>query len=233
MTSMNIGISILIPLYNGIEFLEEAIISILTQTYTKWEIIIGINGHEPNSDIEKQVNEIVQKHNQDNIFDIRVIYYNTKGKPDTLNQMINDIKYDYVALLDADDIWLPEKLEKQVPILRSYDVVGTNCQYFGDRQDFPIIPFNNYRVSHNFFIANPIINSSVIIHKNNAKWNKDELLEDYDLWFRLLYERKSFYNLKEVLCKHRIHTSSFFNNNNNNYVNELKQKWLKIIYKNG
>ncbi len=42
-------ISILIPIYNGIEFIEQSIGSVLTQTYKDWEIIIGINGHEPNS----------------------------------------------------------------------------------------------------------------------------------------------------------------------------------------
>ena len=45
------GISVLIPLYNGIEFLEESINSVIKQTYKNWETIIGINGYNENSDI--------------------------------------------------------------------------------------------------------------------------------------------------------------------------------------
>ena len=126
-----------------------------------------------------------------------------------------------------------EKLEKQIPLLKSYDVVGTNCQYFGDKTGFPGVPFGNLK-NVNLFSINPIINSSVIIHKQNAKWNKEELrgLEDYDLWFRLHFEGKSFYNIEDVLCRHRIHKTSSFNNSNNNYVNELRQKWWGIYRQN-
>ena len=45
------SVSILIPLYNGVEFLNEAIISIRNQTYQNWEVIIGINGHPKSSDV--------------------------------------------------------------------------------------------------------------------------------------------------------------------------------------
>jgi glycosyltransferase involved in cell wall biosynthesis len=227
---MNTGISILIPLYNGIEFLEETLNSVVSQTHTTWEVIVGINGHPNDSDVEKQAVKLLEKYHE---FDMKVIYYNTRGKSETLNNMINDIKYDYIALLDADDLWLPEKLEKQIPLLKSYDVVGTNCQYFGDKTGFPGVPFGNLK-NVNFFSTNPIINSSVIIHKQNAKWDKDELrgIEDYDLWFRLHFEGKSFYNIEDVLCRHRIHKSSSFNNGNDNYVNELRQKWWGVFYQN-
>ena len=46
-------ISILIPIYNGVEFIDQAISSIFSQSYKKWEIVIGINGHEENSDVYK------------------------------------------------------------------------------------------------------------------------------------------------------------------------------------
>ena len=78
------SVSILIPLYNGIEFLKECIESIKQQTYPYWEIIIGINGHPKNSNIYKQAKKY--EHTQ-----IKVIeYLDTRGKPQTLNKMIND-----------------------------------------------------------------------------------------------------------------------------------------------
>ncbi len=47
-------ISILIPIYNGIEFIDDSVQSVLNQTYTNWELIIGINGHPENSDVYKK-----------------------------------------------------------------------------------------------------------------------------------------------------------------------------------
>ena len=49
-------ISILIPIYNGIEFIEESVSSVLNQTYDQWELLIGINGHPHDSDIYKIAN---------------------------------------------------------------------------------------------------------------------------------------------------------------------------------
>ncbi len=53
----NEGITILMPIYNGIEFIEESVESIIKQTYTEWELIIGINGHPPNSEVYKKAKE--------------------------------------------------------------------------------------------------------------------------------------------------------------------------------
>lgn len=220
----NIGISVLIPLYNGIEYLDESVNSVVNQTHKIWEIIIGINGHPMNSDVEKKVRDIRNKYLD---YDIKVMYFNTKGKPNTLNAMIQNTMYIYIAILDVDDIWLPTKLEKQIPYLFNYDVVGTKCTYFGDRTDSPPIPVGDLK-NFNFFIGNPIINSSAIIKRNDAKWN-DVVLDDYDMWLRLYCEKKTFYNIDEILCKHRIHNDSAFNNSNNNYVNETRLKWLNYI----
>lgn len=223
-------VSVLIPLYNGVEFLEEAILSVMAQTCKDWEMIIGINGHPEGSSVEVQANDIVTRHNADGMFDVRVIYYDTKGKSETLNTMVTDARHDHIALLDADDVWLPRKLEKQMPFLQQYDVVGTQCIYFGDKTDVPRIPFGDIS-GHNIFNFNPVINSSSIIRKDLAYWDKNETrgIEDYDLWFKLFYEKKRFYNHNEVLCKHRIHKASSFNNSNYNYVDELKQKWRGIF----
>lgn len=224
---MNIGISVLMPLYNGIEFLEESMPSVIHQTHKKWEIIIGINGHKKNSEIEQKAKHIVDKYNSQNIHDIRVIHYDTKGKANTLNKMIEDIKYDYVALLDVDDVWFPNKLEKQIPFLSSYDVVGTQCVYFGNMYGCPSIPFGDI-TSYDFFILNPVVNSSVIIHKKDAHWNDEFAVDDYDMWFRLKYEGKKFYNISDVLCKHRVYPQSAFNSKPGDWVGALKKKWRKI-----
>ena len=226
-------ITILIPLYNGSEFLKDSLTSILNQTYKKWELIIGINGHLDDKlffkNIKKIVNDIITHSNINFVPDIRIINYNTKGKPYTLNAMVLDSKYEYISLLDVDDIWLPTKLEEQLPFIEDYDIVGTKCKYFGTMDGSPNIPTGNIS-NHDFFLFNPMINSSTIIHKNNAIWSDNgDGLDDYDMWFRLKFENKKFYNVDNILCLHRIHPQSAFNNSNYNYLIDLKNKWRKTF----
>ena len=214
-------ISILIPLYNGAEYLHEAINSVKQQSYKKWEIIIGINGHSLNSKIFSLATQY-----EDN--QIRVIEYpNCKGKANTLNRMVHDCKYGVICLLDVDDMWHPHKLETQIEFMKYYDIVGTHCQYFGSKKNSPNLP--SKQINYDIFLKkNPIINSSCMLNRLDAHWN-DVFLEDYDLWLRLNYERKTFYNVPIKLTLHRLHKESYYNNTNYKYVAELIKKW-EIIY---
>jgi glycosyltransferase involved in cell wall biosynthesis len=217
-------ISILIPIYNGIEFIHESVESVINQTYTDWELIIGINGHPENSDIYKKAKEY-ESNNKIKVYD----FYKLKGKSNTLNEMLKYCTYDYVAILDVDDIWESKKLEIQSIFLNSYDVIGTKCIYFGEEKIVLNIPTKNIN-NFDFFQTNPIINSSAIIRKELCFWNnKYDGVEDYDLWLTLKNKNKTFYNCEEILVKHRIHNNSSFNSKgNNNLVENLLQSH-KII----
>ena len=216
-------ISILIPIYNGIEFIDESVTSILNQTYDKWELLIGINGHPENSDAFKKAKEYEKYENvgeRIRVFD----FFNIKGKSNTLNEMIRFCKYEYIALLDVDDIWHPQKLEMQSKLfINNYDVIGSKCIWFGERHGIvPFIPtgdINNF----DFSSVNPIINSSSIIKKGLCYWNPNwDGIEDYDLWLRLRKSGKTFFNCEEILVRHRIHSTSAFNaKGNNNKVDNL------------
>jgi glycosyltransferase involved in cell wall biosynthesis len=210
-------ISILMPIYNGIEFIEESVSSILRQNYSQWELIIGINGHPENSDVYKIAKEYEKKSDKIRVYD----FYKIKGKSNTLNRMIQFCKYDYVALLDVDDIWHDDKLTLQSHLLNKFDVIGSNCVWFGDRPGIiPIIPIGDIS-NYDFSLVNPIINSSCIIRKELCYWNENGI-EDYDLWLRLRKAGKTFFNCKAVLVKHRIHSASAFNaKGNNNKVEDL------------
>lgn len=206
------------PIYNGIEFIEESVSSILNQTYDQWELIIGINGHAENSDVYK----IAKEYEKRSVVKIRVYdFYKIKGKSNTLNIMIRHCKYDYVALLDVDDIWHAKKLEVQSHMLNSYDIIGSNCVWFGERPGIiPTIPIGDIS-NYDFALVNPIINSSCIIKKELCYWNENGI-EDYDLWLRLRKLGKRFFNCKEILVKHRIHNASAFNSKgNDNKVDNL------------
>ena len=199
-------ISILIPIYNGVEFIDESVMSVINQTYTDWELLIGINGHPENSSVFITAKEYENKSN-------------------TLNEMIKYCNYDYVAILDVDDIWEPEKLEIQSKLLNIYDVIGTKCVYFGEKNFVLSIPTGDIS-NFDFTITNPIINSSSVIRKELCFWVENGI-EDYDLWLRLRKMDKKFYNFEEVLIKHRIHNTSAFNSKGNdllaqNLVNSYK-----------
>jgi teichuronic acid biosynthesis glycosyltransferase TuaG len=199
-------ISILIPIYNGIEFIEESVGSVLTQTFGNWELIIGVNGHEKNSDVYKTAKLQEEKSNKIRVFD----FYEINGKANTLNVMIKYCNGRYVALLDVDDIWVKDKLMKQAPYVNIYDVIGSQCVYFGHREGtIPSIPLDDIG-ELDFRKANPIINSSAIIRKDLCHWNENGI-EDYDLWLRLREQNKRFYNYPEVLVMHRLHDKSAFN----------------------
>ena len=214
-------ISILMPIYNGIEFLEESLPTILYQTYKDWELIIGINGHSPDSEIYK----IAKKYENDKIkvYDL----CNIKGKSEALNEMLKYTKYNWIALLDVDDKWLPKKLESQIKFMSEFDVIGTECKYFGDKNDIPFIPVGDI-TNYNFLQGNPIINSSVLLRKELCRWDKKhDGVEDYDLWLKLWKQGKKFYNVPEIQVLHRIHTQSAFNAQGNHLkVNELRQKYI-------
>jgi glycosyltransferase involved in cell wall biosynthesis len=211
------GISILMPIYNGREFIDESVSSILRQNYEQWELIIGVNGHFPNSDVYKKAQAYEKVSNKIRVLDL----HNIRGKSNALNKMLNFCNYEYVALLDVDDIWHDEKLDVQSQMLGHYDVIGSNCVWFGEREGvIPPIPVGDIS-NYDFKLVNPIINSSSIIRKNLCHWNENGI-EDYDLWLRLRKQGCKFYNCQAVLVKHRIHSASAFNaKGNNNKVEDL------------
>ena len=212
-------ISILLPIYNGIEFLQQSLPSIISQTYTQWELIIGINGYDKNSEVYTFAKKTEQLDKRIKVYDL----YITKGKSNTLNVMLQFCNYDWVSLMDVDDIWLPTKLNNQIKYTESYDVIGTNCKYFGDLNINPTLPLEDLS-NFNFLHYNPIVNSSSLIKKDLCFWQSDTI-EDYDLWLRLWKQGKKFYNVKSVEVLHRIHKNSFFNSKGHN-IHELLNKYV-------
>lgn len=206
------------PIYNGIEFIDESVTSVLDQTYTQWELLIAINGHAENSVVYQKAKEYEVISNKIKVFD----FYQIKGKSNTLNEMLKNCNFNYVAILDVDDVWHKKKLEIQSQhFIKNYDVIGSRCVWFGDRPGIvPIIPLGDIS-NYDFSLVNPIINSSAIIKKELCYWNENGI-EDYDLWLKLRKSGKTFYNCSEILVKHRIHTASAFNaKGNHNKVDDL------------
>jgi glycosyltransferase involved in cell wall biosynthesis len=79
-------ISILIPIYNGIEFLFESLESVIQQTYTDWELLIAVNGHPKNSSVFQQARYATKCYPQHRI--VVLDFHDIKGKSTTLNRML-------------------------------------------------------------------------------------------------------------------------------------------------
>ena len=215
------------PIYNGIEFIDQSVMSIINQTYKNWELLIGINGHLKDSEVYMKAKKYETISTKIKVID----FHNIKGKSKTLNEMLKycNPKYSHVALLDVDDMWHIDKLRQQCQYLDKFDVVGTQCIYFGDINGIsPSIPLGI--ITHfDFKSVNPIINSSVVLRKELCYWDDEsgiDGVEDYDLWLRLKRDGKHFFNIKDIYVYHRIHnTSSFNSKGNGNLVNIILKKY--------
>ena len=221
-------ITILVPLYNGIEYLSDSIKSVISQSFQEWKLFIGVNGHGDNSRvIADKVIEIVGSDTRIRVF-IQPPDINNKAK--SLNDLIKQVTTEWVALLDADDTWLPGKLQDQVNIINTgvYEVIGTRCVYFGSRGGSPSIPLRILPRGCTLN-GNPLINSSVVLKSKHAKWLETAKVHiDYELWLRLDLERVKMYNIPKVLVRHRIYNSSFFNSQKANPT-LLKKKFAKLF----
>lgn len=207
-------VSVLTPLYNGVEFLEECADSVIAQTHTDWEMIIAVNGHgEDGGEVAARAREIAAKDAR-----IRVVVQSpatVRGKIASLNAVREEARGEWICLLDADDAWLPTKLERQIEALRGparfCAAIGTRCQYFGDMGGNPALRTGLLQF-RDLAECNQIINSSAMIHRSYCRWRDNYFgMEDYDMWLRITAGGGFLYNLDEVLVKHRIHTGSSFN----------------------
>lgn len=204
-------ITVLMPIYTGSEFFHEALASLRAQTSQEWELLVGINGYSKCSVVWEILH--LYRGPQVRILDLGPV----GGKTAALNLMVREVKTDWVALLDVDDLWEPAKLARQIPYTKRYDVIGSQCSYFGEREGSPAIPLGEVPCGA-FKEENPIINSSALLRRSDAHWDEafSSGLEDYALWSRLAAQGRSFYNVPACLVRHRIHRASFFNSRPHN-----------------
>lgn len=127
---MNPKVSVIIPNYNYEKFIAATVESVLAQTYENIEIIIVDDGSKDNSlEVLKQFGE-----------KIRIIEQKNQGVSEARNNGVRNSTGDFVAFLDADDIWLPEKLQRQIEKFNSDAEIGlVHCSMtLIDPQDKPI-----------------------------------------------------------------------------------------------
>jgi teichuronic acid biosynthesis glycosyltransferase TuaG len=204
-------VSILTPVYNGIEYLPECVESVLKQTYTAWEMIVAINGHgEDGGAVYQQALTCCGDPR------IRVIVQGpeVKGKVASLREAMSLVNGDWICVLDCDDMWDATKLEVQVEAMkgeaRGAAVIGTGCRYFGELTHSPPLKYG-FLTFADLLDCNHVVNSSSMIHRTWCHWRPVFAMDDYDMWLRVGLIGGRIYNVAQCLVSHRVHASSAFN----------------------
>ena len=211
-------ISIIMPYYNAEKYIDKAIDSILNQIFNNFELIIVNDNSNDNS--TKIVKEYLKK-------DFRIKLYKNeyqKGVSGALNTGLDKAKGKYFARLDSDDTLLPEKLLKQILIIKEekYGYIGTNINFIDSKSK--IINQNVYKdinapIEYLIAFKNPIPNATILydlnlIRKYNLKFANLKTAEDYHFLLNFIYTTKSKgYFINEGLYNYRILDNSLFHSN--------------------
>lgn len=235
METNNHKISVVIPSYNHAKYVSEAIESVLNQTYDNFELII-IDDASPDNSIE-----IISQYK-----DPRIVNYNLKknvGAVSALNFGITHSNSEYFALLNSDDYWEPQKLEKQMQVFKGNQEIGavfTSARFINEnkkpltKEDFfwaDIFDQEN-RTSGEwlrkfFFELNCLCHPSILIKKN--LYQKTKLynpafrqLPDFAMWINLL-KYANIHVMKEKMVNFRIFSNEQ-NTSSVTYENRVRNK---------
>lgn len=213
MNIANTTVSIIMPMYNSERFIREAIDSVLAQTYTDWELLVVDDGSTDNS--TSIVKEYADKDHR-----IRLLFNNRHiGIPSAPRNMgVSNAKGRYIAFLDSDDMWLPRKLEHQIPLFKNQNVVIVYSNYEkmneqGERTNRIIIAPEHS--SYNALLRGNVIGNLTGIYDKAKIENvviEDIHHEDYVMWLTILKQGKIAQNTNTTEAVYRVMSNSVSSN---------------------
>lgn len=198
-------ISVIMPVYNLAPYIEESICSILTQTYSDFELLIIDDGSTDGT------LDIIRKFDDSRI---KLICHSINlGLIETLNQGIDLSTGEYIARMDGDDIALPHRFERQVAYMDAhphYGVCGSQVQFLG-RDGVTTKPLNHEEIKCWQLFHCTIVHPTVMIRKSVLENHGIRYLyyyhaEDYEIWNRLAAVTQ-LVNLPDVLLLYRVHAN--------------------------
>ena len=222
-------VSIITPCYNASRYISQTIESVLSQTYTDWEMIIIDDGSKDNSDA------IIQKYVEQ---DSRIILIKQPngGSANARNHGIREAKGRYIALLDADDLWLPDFLEKQLAFMKEKNAICVYSSYKRIDENSneilkPLIcrPFVNYKKMQitNFIGCLTGLYDSSKYGKKYLDENLKSIRDDYAYWLEIVKLENAAYGNQEVLACYRVIKNS---TTGNKFKLVKKQFWFYRNY---
>ena len=202
-------VSVIIACYNGAAYLADAIQSVLDQTYEEFEIIVVDDGSTDNTPAVAGGFDDPR---------VRYIRQENKGRSNARNTGINASRGRYVAFLDADDLFLPHKLEVQVRYLDECPAVGLAAggHAYVDAAGTPLHEVHPWRAHTDLGLQAWLLGCLAAIHATlvRREWLErvggfDETLhraEDWDLWLRLAHAGCPRAWVEQVVCCYRMHS---------------------------
>lgn len=204
-------VSIVIPAYNSLKFLPETMESVFKQTFKDFEVLVVNDGSS--DDTEHWVSQIADPR-------VKLITQENQGLSGARNTGIAHASGEYIAFLDADDLWEPTKLEKQVLCLEENSEIGlvyTWVALIDENGNFTGRVFKNYAendVWHKLIEHNIVESGSVAMVRRQCfdtcgvfDRNLRSFVEDWDMWLRIA-SRYPFKVMKEPLVYYRQHSTS-------------------------
>lgn len=205
-------VSVLVPAYNAMEYLPETISSVLSQTYQNFEIIIVNDGSSDH--IENWFEQLLDQR-------IRLVSQSNQGLASARNTGLAEARGEYIAFIDADDLWLPTKLERQVSVLDSSPDIGLVYTWIDliDEDGKPLGKVRKNRARGNVWLDLTVHNivecGSVALVRRicfEKVGNFDSTLpfscsEDWDMWLRIA-AHYSFEVVQEPLVRYRYHSTN-------------------------
>lgn len=205
-------VSIITPCYNGAKYIGETIESVLKQSYTDWEMIIVDDGSKDNSA------EIVNGYKDKRISLVKQM---NAGSAAARNNGIRRAEGQYIALLDADDLWEPNFLEKQINYMKEKNAICVFCSYkrISEKSEEILSPTiaramiteKHMKVMNYIGCLTGLYDSS----KYGKLYLKEELKsirDDYAYWYDIVALEGKAYGNPEILAKYRVITNSVTGN---------------------
>lgn len=220
-------ISIIMAAYNTEKTIEQAINSVLSQTYTNFELLV-VNDCSTDRTAEL-VKSIAAKDSR-----VRLISnVKNSGVSYTRKHGLEEAKGSWIAILDSDDAWAPKKLEKQIDLQRrtNADLLFTGSAFMdSDGQPIDWYLHAPKEVTYRQLLKqNVLSNSSALVRKElYAKYYAigDGMHEDFAIWLSILKEGKKAYGVDEPLLIYRIAKSS----KSGNKVKAARMNWNTYRY---
>jgi glycosyltransferase involved in cell wall biosynthesis len=210
---MNELVSIIMPNYNSARFVEETIVSVFAQTYENWELILV---DDCSSDDSITIIESLMA--EDKRIKLIKLAENS-GPAIARNRGIEEAKGRYIAFLDSDDTWHPEKLSKQISFMQEHDIALCYTGYYRiEEQSGKIIDQINVpqKVDYNELLKQNIIGCLTAMYDTQklGKVYMPDILkrQDFALWLTILKKIPYAYGLDEPLAHYRVRTASVSSN---------------------
>lgn len=217
-------VSIIMPAYNADAFINETIHSVINQTYTNWELLIT-------EDCSTDNTKTILQHDFINDTRIHVFYNHTNlGAAISRNNSLYHAKGEYIAFLDADDLWDTNKLEEQIKFMKSNNIVMCYTSYKtikenGEHWNTVHVP---QQIDYIGFLKRPLTCSHTIVFCMN-KIDKNLLImpnvkrgQDAATWCQVLKTGVIAYGLDKPLAKYRKHANSL----SSNKIIAIKRAWF-------